>query len=132
MSTPSNRMTPEVGLASWRTIDAVVDLPQPDSPTRPTVSCEEMSNDTLSTARSSARRPGRKPPPIVKRLETASTDSIRSDMAPATCRVAGGDVRDRGLLGAPVEPLRAAVRERAADGAVERGRRLALDAAQSP
>src|SRR5947208_3464244 len=40
---------------------AVVDLPQPDSPTMPTVSPFRMENDTSSTARTVLRTPNRPP-----------------------------------------------------------------------
>ena len=38
ISSPSNTMRPEVWSSSRITIIDVVDLPQPDSPTRPTLS----------------------------------------------------------------------------------------------
>jgi hypothetical protein len=50
MSTPSSATLPEVGSSSRITVFATVDLPQPDSPTRHSVSPRAMSNDTPSTA----------------------------------------------------------------------------------
>src|SRR6266571_2145486 len=45
-----NQTSPDVGSMSRRIERPVVDLPQPDSPTRPSVSPGMISNDTLSTA----------------------------------------------------------------------------------
>src|SRR5215211_7131211 len=49
-SWPSNTTVPDVGLGSWIMARAVVDLPQPDSPTRPSVSPSRMSRLTSETA----------------------------------------------------------------------------------
>ena len=56
-SVPSNQTSPAVGSISRRMQRPVVDLPQPDSPTRPSVSPAAMSKLTRSTActRSSSR-----------------------------------------------------------------------------
>src|SRR2546427_5048278 len=45
-----NQTSPDVGSMSRRIERPVVDLPQPDSPTRPSVSPGRISNDTSSTA----------------------------------------------------------------------------------
>src|SRR5438105_13980261 len=50
-SLPCRRTLPPVGLWSWRMARPVVLLPQPDSPTRPSVSPCLIANDTPSTAR---------------------------------------------------------------------------------
>src|ERR1051325_11075415 len=50
-SIPSNSTEPAVGSMSRRIIRPVVDLPQPDSPTRPSVSPGMTSNETPLTAR---------------------------------------------------------------------------------
>src|SRR5713226_334235 len=50
-SIPSNRTSPAVGLYSWRIARPVVDLPQPDSPTRPSVSPRSTKKSIPSTAR---------------------------------------------------------------------------------
>ena len=50
MSSPSNRMMPEVLSISRITIIEVVDLPQPDSPTRPTLSPRAIEKLMPSTA----------------------------------------------------------------------------------
>ena len=50
-STPSKCTDPDVGRNSWRTVRPVVDFPQPDSPTRPSVSPGKTSKETPSTAR---------------------------------------------------------------------------------
>ena len=54
ISWPSNWMLPSVTPTSRITARAKVDLPQPDSPTRPTVSPRRTSRVTPSTARTSA------------------------------------------------------------------------------
>src|SRR5439155_4120037 len=50
-SVPSNFTEPAVGLQSWRIARPVVDLPQPDSPTRPSVSPFSTKKSIPSTAR---------------------------------------------------------------------------------
>ena len=50
MSWPRNRIEPLVGSSSFITQRAIVDLPQPDSPTTPSVSPSWSANDTPSTA----------------------------------------------------------------------------------
>src|SRR5687767_9044766 len=50
-SVPSNFTDPAVGLYSWRIARPVVDLPQPDSPTRPSVSPFSTKKSMPSTAR---------------------------------------------------------------------------------
>src|SRR3954452_10647939 len=55
ISSPSNLIEPPVGSSSRSSRRPVVDLPQPDSPTRPSVSPRLMSNDTPSTARTAPR-----------------------------------------------------------------------------
>ena len=49
-SEPSNFMEPLVGSRRRNTLRPVVDLPQPDSPTKPRVSPWNTSNETPSTA----------------------------------------------------------------------------------
>ena len=49
-SAPLNQISPELGSISRRMQRPVVDLPQPDSPTRPRVSPLPMSKLTPSTA----------------------------------------------------------------------------------
>ena len=50
ISSPSNLIEPLVGSSRRSSSRPVVDLPQPDSPTRPSVSPRLTSNDTPSTA----------------------------------------------------------------------------------
>ncbi len=64
MSSPRNRISPEVGSISRMMQRPVVDLPQPDSPTRPSVSPGRMSSVTPSTARTRASSRARNPPLI--------------------------------------------------------------------
>ena len=49
-SLPPNRTEPAVGLSRPTSIRPIVVLPQPDSPTMPSVSPLRMSNDTSATA----------------------------------------------------------------------------------
>ena len=49
-SRPSNSMRPEVGSTNRSTVRPSVDFPQPDSPTRPSVSPGFRFNETSSTA----------------------------------------------------------------------------------
>jgi hypothetical protein len=57
MAAWSKTTEPLSGASSPRTIRPVVDFPEPDSPTRPSVSPRWMSNETPSTARTSMTRP---------------------------------------------------------------------------
>ena len=52
---PSKRISPPVGGRSRTAMRASVDLPHPDSPTRPSVSPRRTESDTPSTARTSPR-----------------------------------------------------------------------------
>ena len=56
-SVPSKMIVPAVASTSRITARAKVDLPQPDSPTRPSVSPRRTSSDTPSTARTVADPP---------------------------------------------------------------------------
>ena len=60
MSRPPKVIVPEVTGARPSTARAMVDLPEPDSPTRPTVSPGATCSDTPSMARCAVR--GRRPP----------------------------------------------------------------------
>ena len=51
MSSPSNSIVPPVGSSSRSMVRPAVDLPQPDSPTSPTVSPWRTSREMPSTAR---------------------------------------------------------------------------------
>ena len=68
ISSPSNTMRPEVWSSSRITIIDVVDLPQPDSPTRPTLSPWPTVKLMPSTARNSS----------------ASTGGLRENSFPST------------------------------------------------
>src|SRR5207249_7868930 len=59
-STPSKKMFPEVTGNNWVISRPSVDFPQPDSPTRPTVSPGKTSKLTRSTALTLAPRPAGK------------------------------------------------------------------------
>jgi hypothetical protein len=56
MRVPPMLIWPAVGGTRLRIARAVVDLPQPDSPTRPSVSPGETENETPSTARTTRWR----------------------------------------------------------------------------
>ena len=60
-SWPSKRTDPLVGRSSWRTQRPVVVLPQPDSPTRPSVSPRRIVKLTPSTARTTPTCRPKKP-----------------------------------------------------------------------
>src|SRR5579864_2978782 len=81
MSTPSRMTSPEVAGRSWVIIRPSVDLPHPDSPTRPTVSPGRMSKLTPSTAFTDA------PTPAPKYFTTLTTR--RSGSTAGVTRAAG-------------------------------------------
>src|ERR1700740_1977746 len=57
ISSPAKRILPVVGSITRKRQRATVDLPQPDSPTRPSVSPLAIARDTPSTARTAGRSP---------------------------------------------------------------------------
>ena len=63
MSLPSSRIAPLVGSISRSTLRATVDLPQPDSPTRPSVSPAPIEKLTPSTACTVPTRRAQQTPP---------------------------------------------------------------------
>ena len=80
-STPSKSTTPEVGSMRRRMSRPRVLLPEPDSPTKPSVSPSWISSETSSTARTS---PARRPPngdsarsKVLLRLRTSSKGTGR-------------------------------------------------------
>ena len=78
MSAPPNSMAPLVASSSLRMVRPTVVLPQPDSPTRPSVSPAAIVNETSSTAFTIAFLDERKPAPaalISKYLCRPSTSS---------------------------------------------------------
>ena len=72
---PSNRMSPWSGLMICITRRAVVDLPQPDSPTMPSVSPFITSKSTPSTALTIVRVRARSPLLLPKCLVSPRTES---------------------------------------------------------
>src|SRR5215204_2731653 len=56
-SSPANKISPAVGSIKRSRQRPTVDLPQPDSPTRPKVSPAKISNETPSTARTTSSEP---------------------------------------------------------------------------
>src|SRR5215510_7366645 len=85
----SNHTSPEVGSISRRMDRPDVDLPQPDSPTRPSVSPAMMSNDTSSTAWTRATSRENRPPRIGKYFLRFLTFSSASGMAGPSVEEAG-------------------------------------------
>src|SRR3984957_205153 len=76
MSRPSSRMVPAVGSIRRSTVRPTVDLPQPDSPTRPSVSRGAIAKETPSTASTLPPPRPKKPWRTVKcvlRSDTSST-----------------------------------------------------------
>src|SRR5439155_6331764 len=129
-SRPSKRMLPAVGFSSARMSLDVVVLPQPDSPTRPSVAPAGMANETESTARTTPEDQPSAPLRTTKCLVRAMTSSIgllSPAMEPAARRVAGRDVRLGWRLDAAVERGRAARGERAARAERREVGRLAGD-----
>src|SRR4029077_2944487 len=98
VSLPSNQISPEVGSISRRMQRPVVVLPQPDSPTRPSVSPRPISKLTPSTALTTAGRPPKSPPPTSKCFTRFSTRRIGSDVLMRSGRSRGGRVK---LVGEP-------------------------------
>ncbi len=78
MSSPSSSTRPEVGSSSRITSRAVVDLPDPDSPTSPSVSPLRMVNDTPSTAWTDATSRWKTTPSMTGKCLTRSVTRTRS------------------------------------------------------
>ena len=74
-SWPSKRMLPADGSMSLKISRPVVDLPQPDSPTRPSTSPRSIVKLTPSTAWMTRRRPLIHAPPTAKRFSSPRTSS---------------------------------------------------------
>src|SRR6516162_2180712 len=73
MSKPARRMTPAVGLISLTIMRAAVDLPQPDSPTMPSVSPARTAKEMPSTANTEPNRRPKMPRRTGKCLTRPST-----------------------------------------------------------
>src|SRR5262245_26474864 len=97
---PSNHTSPEVGSIRRRMVRPVVDLPQPDSPTRPSVSPGCMVNEMSSTACTRATSRESSPPRIGKyflRFLTVRSGSLMAtSIEEAGHLVAGPDFLERG------------------------------------
>src|SRR4051795_10426677 len=110
-------MRPSLGAYRPTIRRATVDLPQPDSPTRPTVSPFSMSSDTWSTARR-MRRGSRSSTRLSHGRETSKSrltpSSLSSGMQPAGGAARPGGQKVRALGQAALEPARAAGMEGAA------------------
>ena len=140
MSLPSNTMRPPLG--GWMPTSALpsVDLPQPDSPTMPSVSPGRTSNDTPSSARTA---PVFQPEHVAHRemarqridLRGSARRSCRRRLAPigmiaAHLVPAAERRRRRTLVAAGVGRARAAGMEPASGGRADQARDLAADLAQ--
>src|SRR3569623_2083888 len=120
-SRPSNSSSPAVGSSRRRIVRPVVDLPQPDSPTRPSVSPGAMSKLMPSTARTMVRSRANMLPLTSKylaSLRTLSRGCGDTSVIEETCRLVAGThfLQGRGLF----EMARlgeAAARRKAAAGA---------------
>ena len=75
ISWPSKRTDPEVGSISWRIVRERVDLPQPDSPTRPKVEPCGISKVTPSSARTWPTVRSSKTPDLIGKCLTRSVTS---------------------------------------------------------
>src|SRR5438874_6602998 len=136
-SRPSKRMLPAVGFSSARMSLDVVVLPQPDSPTRPSVVPAGIANETESTARTTPEDQPSAPLRTTKCLVRSMTSRrwgamsgppmFSPTMEPAARRVAGRDVRLGWRLDTAVERGRAARGERAARAERREVGRLAGD-----
>src|SRR5260370_855570 len=115
-SVPASSMLPEVGSSRRLIRRTRVDLPQPDSPTSPTVSPRPMVKLTSSTAKS------RRLPPTSKRF-TSSPISSRALIADDSRR-GGEEGRRRARLGGGRADQG---QDRGGGGDAERGGRLGGD-----
>src|SRR5689334_676189 len=97
-SRPSKITRPPVGGSRRRMQRPVVVLPQPDSPTRPSVSPRPISKLTPSTALTTAGRPPKSPPPTSKCFTRFSTRRIGSGVLMRSGGSRGGRVK---LAGEP-------------------------------
>src|SRR5450756_41816 len=89
MSSPMNSIVPAVGSRSRMMVRPSVDLPHPDSPTRPTVSPFLMSRSTPSTARTWATVLWRTPEETGNHVFSPRTDSSGSEVVHARFNCAG-------------------------------------------
>src|SRR2546430_14782908 len=124
-------MRPAVGCSRSSTSFAVVVLPQPDSPTRPSVlpgsMVNEMSSTALTTAVARAKSPRRTGKCLVRFVASRTGPAMLAGKPAAAGMSVGHAELGRCLRAAPVHDFRAARVERAA--ARERGGvwRLAVD-----
>src|SRR6266404_5422089 len=138
MSSPSKTMRPEVMSSMRRTARPVVDLPQPDSPTSPSVSPRLTVKDTPSTAFTVATcRRTTMPELIGKWIFRSSTCSTVSGIEPVMEKTRGlmlGSALDqrRALAATAFDGTLAARGESAARRQSGKIGRLALDRHQRP
>src|SRR5262245_32879975 len=81
ISRPCRRMVPDVGSISLTIMRAAVDLPQPDSPTSPSVSPGKTENEMPSTANTAPCRRPSSPPRTAKCLTRSMTSRMGSTSA---------------------------------------------------
>src|SRR5207249_5629707 len=139
-STPSKKMFPEVTGNNWVISRPSVDFPQPDSPTRPTVSPGKTSKLTRSTALTLAPRPAGKCLTTSSPRSSGTRSGTRFTIArqcPPHRHPAGGilvrpDVhQERIIMKAALDPEPAARVEAAALRRLDQVGRKALDREQS-
>src|SRR5687768_1881624 len=138
MRRPWNSTRPSLGACSPTIRRATVDLPQPDSPTKPSVSPLVTSKETRSTARNS-RRGSRSRTRLSHGRETSKsrlTDwslsrGLTEGMQPACSSTRTGVQQVRALDRAAREAPRAAGIERAAGGDGVQARHGAVDLHQA-
>ena len=110
MSAPPKLMAPLVASSSLSTVRPIVVLPQPDSPTRPSVSPAAIVNETSSTAFTVAVFDDRKPAPAAlteKYLCRPSTSSSGAAVSLAVAATAGFGGSGAGLsVPAAISPAR--------------------------
>src|SRR6266849_960401 len=105
MSCPFSRICPAVGSSRRATHLPMVDLPLPDSPTRPRISPGPIAKDTPSTARTTAPRPNRPRETwkCIARSRTSRASGCEIAELSATSGVLGRHRRVQVALGAGVE-----------------------------
>src|SRR5206468_3132413 len=117
-STSAKRTRPAVGSTRRRIRRATVDLPQPDSPTRPRVSPGSRLKETPSTARTalaarprarSSHAPGPPSGKCLTRPSTASSGMLPLGGVTGDLVIGGGRARRRPVLAADAEHAGAAV-----------------------
>src|ERR671914_689423 len=107
MSRPSKTTLPPVGSRSRMTQRAIVDFPQPDSPTTPRVSPERTVNETPSTALTDATSRWKTIPRVTGKCffrSSTTRSSLPATGVPSVARIVVDNLR--GLRQGPGKELR--------------------------